>query len=69
MVLVQEGKEFDSTKKPAHLAGLEVQSRPRVWKRLHPVDNIGVSLPDRKRRRCDQDDQECVPAQDRTRVG
>ena len=25
-------------KPPAHLAGFAVQSRPRVWKRLHPVD-------------------------------
>ena len=56
-------------KPPAHLAGFVVQSRPRVWKRLHPVGNTGVSLPDRKRRRCDQDDQENVPAQVRTGVG
>ena len=56
-------------KNPAHLPGFVVQSRPRVWKRLHPVETIGVSLPDRKRRRCDQDDLENVPAQIRTGVG
>ena len=32
-------KEFDSTENPpCNLAGFAVQSRPRVWKRLHPVD-------------------------------
>ena len=56
-------------KPPAHLAGAVVPSRPRVWKRLHPAETIGVSLPDRKRRRCDQDDQENVPAQVRTGGG
>ena len=42
-------------KTPAHLAGLAVQSRPRVWKRLHPVDFFGDSFPDHKRRRRGQD--------------
>ena len=56
-------------KTPAHLAGYLVQSRPRVWKRLHHVGTICVSLPDRKRRRRDQDDVGNVPAQNRTGVG
>ena len=30
-------------KTPAHLAGFLVQSRPRVWKRLHHVETIYVS--------------------------
>ena len=55
-------------KPPAHLAGYLVQSRPRVWKRLHHVGTICVSLPDRKRRRRDQDDVGNVPAQIRTGV-
>ena len=43
-------------KPPAHLAGLVVQSRPRVWKRLRQLGLSGVSIPDHKRRRSDQDD-------------
>ena len=52
------GREKNSTKQktPAHLAGLVVQSRSRVWKRLSHVGTICVSIPDRKRRRRDQDD-------------
>ena len=67
LVLVRDGKETENP--PAHLAGFVVQSRPRVWKRLHPVETIGVSLFDRKRRRRDQADQVNVPAQVRTGVG
>ena len=69
VVLVRDGKIRLNRKTLAHLAGLEIQSRPRVWQRSHPVLNVGVSLPDRKRRRCDQDDQENVPAQVRNGVG
>ena len=53
----------------AHLAGLVVQSRPRVWKRLRHVEYSHVSIPDRKRRRNDLDDGGYVPAQIRTGVG
>ena len=28
---------------PAHLVGHSMQSRPRVWKRLHRFGNAGVS--------------------------
>ena len=56
-------------KPPAHLVGLTVRSRPRVWKRLDHVGDICVSIPDRKRRRRDQDDVGNVPAQIRTGVG
>ena len=52
-----------------HLAGLVVQSGLRVWKRLCHVEHSGVSLPDHKRRRRDQDDREYVPAQVRIGVG
>ena len=38
-----------------HLVGLGVQSRPRVWKRLRHVGSAFLSIPDRKRRRRDQD--------------
>ena len=48
-------------KTPAHLAGFAVQSRPRVWKRLHHVVFSDVSIPDHKRRRRDQDDGEYIP--------
>ena len=54
---------------PAHLVGSMVQSRARVWKRLRLVGHVSVSIPDRKRRRGDQDDGEYDLAQDRTGVG
>ena len=47
-------------KPPAHLAGLVVQSRPRVWKRLSHVGHLVLSLPDRKRRRRDQSNGDYV---------
>ena len=54
VVLVQDGKEIRLNRKtPAHLAGFMDQSRPRVWKRLR---HVGVSIPDHRRRRGDQDD-------------
>ena len=53
----------------AHLAGVMVQSRPRVWKRLPHVGHSCISIPDHKRRRSDQDDGGYVPAQIRTGVG
>ena len=56
-------------KTPAHLAGTVVQSRPRVWKKLFHVCHSFVSIPDRKRRRNDQDDGGYAPAQIRTGVG
>ena len=56
-------------KTPAHLAGLVVQSRPRVWKRLCQAGSSFVTIPDRKRRRDDQDDGGYAPAQIRTGVG
>ena len=56
-------------KTPAHLAGLMVQSRPREWKRLRHVGHASVSFLDHKRRRSDQDDGGCNPAQVRTRMG
>ena len=43
-------------KTPAHLAGLLIHSRPRVWKRLRQVGFSGISLPDHTRRRCDHAD-------------
>ena len=43
-------------KNPAHLAGIMVQSRPRVWKRLRHVGHSSTSIPDPKKRRGDQDD-------------
>ena len=56
-------------KTPAHLAGLMVHSRPRVWKRLRRVGHSSVSIPDHKRRRGDQDRGGSHPAQVRTGVG
>ena len=56
-------------KLPAHLAGLVVQSRPRVWKRLRHVGHSSVSIPDHKRRRSDQEDEGHVPDQVGTGVG
>ena len=40
-------------KTPAHLVGLLIHSRPRVWKRLRHVGFSGISMPDHTRRRCD----------------
>ena len=40
-------------KTPAHLAGLEIQCRPRVWKRLRQVEHSLVSIPDSEGRRID----------------
>ena len=55
-------------KTPAHLAGFGVQSRPRVWKRLRPLDFFGGSFP-HQGRHCDQDHEGFIPAQARTGVG
>ena len=55
-------------KLPAHLVGLMVQSRPRVWKRLRHVGLSSVSVSDHKRRRCDQSGGDCSPSQVRTGV-
>ena len=55
-------------KNPAHLAGLVIQSRSRVWKRLRHVGPSRVSIPDHKRRRSDQDDGRYNPDQVRTGV-
>ena len=41
-------------KTPAHLVGLLIQSRPRVWKRLRHVGFSGISMPDHTGRRCDR---------------
>ena len=69
VVLVLDGKEFDLTEKiPAHLAGLVVQSRHVFGRDCIQLGTLTFSLPDRKRRRCGQDDQENVPAQVRTGV-
>ena len=65
-------KETNSTQQKktlGHLAGFAVQSRPRVWKRLQPVEHSSVSIPDHKRRRSDQDHEGFIPAQARTGVG
>ena len=56
-------------KTPAHLVKVVVQSRPRVWKRLHHVGISGSSLPDHTRRRCDHADGSSVQEHDRTGVG
>ena len=56
-------------KTPAHLAGSTTHSRPRVWKRLRHVGFSGISIPDHKRRRGDQDVGGCSPSQVRTEVG
>ena len=70
VVLVQEGRESDETKKPAHLAGISgSQSRPRVWKSLHHVGHSAEVLADDKRRRFDQQDEGLVPGHHRTGVG
>ena len=56
-------------KTAAHLAGLVIQSRSRVWKRLRHVGHSVVSLADCKRRRYNQHDEGYVPEQHRTGVG
>ena len=56
-------------KTPAHLVKVMVQSRPRVWKRLHHVGISGSSPPDHTRRRCDHAYGGSVQEHDRTGVG
>ena len=56
-------------KTPAHLVGLLIHSRPRVWKRLRHVGFSGISLPDHTRRRCDHAFGGSVHAHDRVGVG
>ena len=56
-------------KTPAHLVGFGIQCRPRVWKRLCPVEFSFSIVPDPKRRCIDQDHTDLVPAQIRTGVG
>ena len=55
-------------KTPAHLAGLLIHTRPRVWKRLRPVGFSGISMPDHIMRRCDHADGGTAPAHDRIGV-
>ena len=70
VVLDQVGKRIRLKRKlPAHLAGLDIQSRPRVWKRLRHVGHCGVSYADCKRRRYDQHDGDHVLVQNRIGVG
>ena len=52
-------------KTPAHLAGLLIHSRPRVWKRLRQVGFSGIFLLDHARRRCDHADGGFVHEHDR----
>ena len=56
-------------KTPAHLVGLSMYSRPRVWKKLHCSGYSGVSGVDCKRRRCNQHDEDVSPVHPRTGVG
>ena len=56
-------------KPPAHLVGLGIQCRPRLWKRLCPVEISFSIVPDPERRCIDQDHADLVPAQIRTGVG
>ena len=56
-------------KTPAHLVGLLIHSRPRVWKRLRHVGFSGISMPDHTRRRCDHAYGRTAPAHDRIGVG
>ena len=56
-------------KTPAHLMGLLIHSRPRVWKRLRHVGFSGISMPDHTRRRCDHAYGGTTPAHDRIGVG
>ena len=56
-------------KTTAHLVGFGIQCRPRVWKRLCPVESSFFIAPDLERRCSDQDHADLVPAQIRTGVG
>ena len=56
-------------KTPAHLAGLLIHSRPRVWKRLRHDGCSGISMPDHTRRRCDHAFGSTVFVDERIGVG
>ena len=66
VVLDLVGKEFDLTE-PLFPSSPPSPLLPRVWKRLRHVVHSVVSFADCKRRRYDQQDEECVPVQLRTR--
>ena len=64
-----ERKRFRPNRKtPAHLGGVLIHSRPRVWKRLRHVGFSGISMSDHTRRRCDHAYDGTVSVQDRTGV-
>ena len=56
-------------KTPAHLVGLSMHARPRVWKRLHCFGYLGVSGVDCKRRRGNQHGDDGSLVHPRTGVG
>ena len=56
-------------KTPAHLVGISVHSRSRVWKRLRQVGYSDLSMPDHTRRRCDHVIWDSAHEHDRVRVG
>ena len=56
-------------KNPAHLVGLNVHARPRVWKGLHFSGCTGVSGVDCKRRRCNEHGDDGSLVHPRTGVG
>ena len=56
-------------KTPAHLVGLSIHARPRVWKRLHCSGYSDISGVHCKRRRCNYHDLEGSLVHPRTGVG
>ena len=59
-------------KTPAHLVGRgfrEIQSRPRVWKRLRVREHPSSDLADAKARRVHQEVEQYVPVMDREGIG
>ena len=66
LVMLLAWRVRPSRKTPAHLLGLSMHARPRVWNRLHCSGYYDISGVDCKRRRCDQHGLEDSPVRPRT---
>ena len=69
VVLVLDGPEFDKTENSRTPRGVYGSISSTGLEEVAPCGHSRVSIPDHKRRRCDQNDGRYNPAQVRTGVG